>query len=102
VGQADSRHWQHGLTTLSSLTVQWAVPGHGPASQNFTQDLEMTQNYLQYLRASMSQAVDENLSFEEAYQSTDWSKFLYLPLFNYANRMNAFNTYLLMEEESLK
>jgi glyoxylase-like metal-dependent hydrolase (beta-lactamase superfamily II) len=102
VGLADSRHWQHGLTTLSSLTVQWAVPGHGPATQTFTQDLQLTQDYLQYVRASMSQAVDENLSFEEAYQRTDWSKFSNLLLFKYANRMNAFNTYLLMEQESLK
>jgi long-subunit fatty acid transport protein len=87
---------------LSALTVQWAVPGHGPATQNFTQDLQLTQDYLQYLRASMSKAVDEGLSFEEAYLRTDWSKFSNLPLFNYANRMNAFNTYLLMEQESLK
>jgi len=102
VGQADSRHWQQGLTLLSSLTVQWAVPGHGPATQNFTQDLQLTQDYLQYLRVSMSRALDEGLSFEEAYQRTDWSKFSNLPLFNHANRMNAFNTYLLMEQESLK
>jgi glyoxylase-like metal-dependent hydrolase (beta-lactamase superfamily II) len=102
VGQADSRHWQQGLTSLSSLTVQWAVPGHGPATQNFTQDLQLTQDYLQYLRVSMSRALDEGLSFEEAYQRTDWSKFSNLPLFNHANRMNAFNTYLLMEQESLR
>jgi len=102
VGQADSRHWQQGLTLLSSLTVQWAVPGHGPATQNFTQDLQLTQDYLQYLRVSMSRALDEGLSFEEAYQRTDWSKFSNLPLFNHANRMNAFNSYLLMEQESLK
>ncbi len=102
VGQADSRHWQQGLTSLSSLKVQWAVPGHGPATQTFNQDLQITQDYLQYLRVSMSRAVDEGLSFEEGYRLTDWSKFSNLPLFNYANRMNAFNTYLLMEQESLK
>ena len=102
VGQADSRHWQQGLTSLSALTVQWAVPGHGPATQTFTQDLQLTQDYLQYVRASMSQAVDAGLSFEEAYLRTDWSEFSNLPLFNHANRMNAFNTYLLMEQESLK
>ena len=102
VGQADSRHWQQALASLSSLPVQWAVPGHGPATQNFTQDLQLTQDYLQYLRNSMSRALDEGLLFEEAYQRTDWSKFSNLPLFNYANRMNAFNTYLLMEQESLK
>jgi hypothetical protein len=46
--------------------------------------------------------VEEGLSFEEAYQLTDWSQFSNLPLFKYANRMNAFNTFLLMEQESLK
>jgi glyoxylase-like metal-dependent hydrolase (beta-lactamase superfamily II) len=102
VGQADSRHWQQGLTSLSSLIVQWAVPGHGPATRNFTQDLQSTLDYLQYLRTSMSRAIDEGLSFEEAYMRTDWSSFSNLPLFNYANRMNAFNTYLLMEQEILK
>ncbi len=102
VGLADSRHWQQGLTSLSSLNVQWAVPGHGPATQNFTQDLQLTQDYLQYVRASMSRALNEGFSFEEAYEGTDWSRFSNLPLFNYANRMNAFNTYLLMEQESLK
>ena len=30
---------------------------------------------------------------------TDWSRFEHLPLFKAANRMNAYNTYLLMEQE---
>jgi glyoxylase-like metal-dependent hydrolase (beta-lactamase superfamily II) len=102
VGQADSRHWQKGLTSLAGLKVDWAIPGHGPASQQFAQDLQQTQIYLQYLRTTMARAVEEGLSFEEAYQLTDWSQFSNLPLFKYANRMNAFNTFLLMEQESLK
>jgi hypothetical protein len=36
--------------------------------------------------------------FEEAYARTDWSRFANLPLFGVANRINAFNTYLLMEK----
>jgi hypothetical protein len=36
--------------------------------------------------------------FEEAYAATDWSRFERLPLFRAANRMNAYNTYLLMEQ----
>jgi hypothetical protein len=47
-------------------------------------------------------AFTTSLSFEAAYQLTDWSQFLDLSLFNYANRINAFNTYLLLEQESLK
>ena len=37
--------------------------------------------------------------FEDAYRQTDWSRFEQMPLFRAANRMNAFNTYLLMERE---
>jgi hypothetical protein len=38
--------------------------------------------------------------FEAAYQATNWSKFEALPLFGVANRMNAYNTYLLMERQT--
>ena len=34
---------------------------------------------------------------EEAYAKADWSRFEHLPLFRAANRINAYNTYLLME-----
>ena len=37
---------------------------------------------------------------EGAYAATDWSEFEHLPLFRAANRMNAYNTYLLLEEEA--
>ena len=37
--------------------------------------------------------------FEEVYARTDWSAFEHLPLFRAANRINAYNTYLLMEQE---
>ncbi|MEY4328306.1 MAG: hypothetical protein RL703_125, partial [Pseudomonadota bacterium] len=33
------------------------------------------------------------------YKNTDWSRFNKVPMFQYANRMNAYNTYLLMERE---
>ena len=37
--------------------------------------------------------------FDEAYAKTDWSRFEHLPLFRVANRMNAYTTYLLMEQQ---
>ena len=37
--------------------------------------------------------------FEQAYQATDWSRNEQMPMFQAANRMNAYNTYLLMERE---
>jgi len=36
--------------------------------------------------------------FEDAYAQADWSRFRHLPLFEQANRMNAYNTGLLMEQ----
>ena len=37
--------------------------------------------------------------FDAAYAKADWSRFENLPLFRAVNRMNAYNTYLLMEQE---
>jgi glyoxylase-like metal-dependent hydrolase (beta-lactamase superfamily II) len=102
VGQADSRHWLQALTHLSTLKVEQVVPGHGAASQDFKQDLQLTLNYLQFVRSNMLRAVEEGLSFEEAYEAADWSQFKHLPLFGAANRMNAFNMYLQVEQEALK
>ena len=38
--------------------------------------------------------------YEDAYAKADWSRFEGLPLFRVANRMNAYNTYLLMEQQT--
>ena len=48
----------------------------------------------------MGQAAADMVPFEEAYVQTDWKRFEGLPLFKSANRMNAYNTYLLMEHEA--
>ena len=99
VGQADSRHWITALDALLQLPVKVMVPGHGPASDNPRQDMQLTRDYLVYLRASMAQAAQNLDPFDEAYQATDWSRFAGYPLFKEANRMNAYNTFLLMEQE---
>jgi glyoxylase-like metal-dependent hydrolase (beta-lactamase superfamily II) len=99
VGQADSRHWIAALDALLKLPVKVMVPGHGPASTAPQADMQLTRDYLVYLRESMGQAAKNLDPFEEAYQATDWSRFAGYPLFKAANRMNAYNTYLLMEQE---
>ncbi len=99
VGQADSRHWIAALDQLLTLDAQIIVPGHGPYSQQARQDVQLTRDYLIYLRAAMARAANELEPFEEAYAATDWSPFEHLPLFKAANRMNAYNTYLLLEQE---
>ncbi len=100
VGLADSRQWIASLQTLLDFAVDVVVPGHGPASTSARADLELTRDYLMHLRRTMGEAARNMEPFEEAYARTDWSRFEGLPLFKAANRINAYNTYLLMEQES--
>ena len=97
VGHADSEGWIGALGGLIALKPALVVPGHGPVSTDPLPDLEMTRNYLAFLRKSMGGAAANLEPFEEAYARTDWSAFEALPLFRAANRINAFNTYLQME-----
>jgi glyoxylase-like metal-dependent hydrolase (beta-lactamase superfamily II) len=99
VGQADSRHWIAALNTILAFDAKAVVPGHGPLSTSARQDLELTRDYLAYLRETMGRAARDMEPFDDAYRRTDWSRFDQLPLFRAANRMNAYNTYLLMEHE---
>jgi glyoxylase-like metal-dependent hydrolase (beta-lactamase superfamily II) len=101
VGNADSRVWLKTLATLLDVRPQLVIPGHGAASRDTVRDMQLTKAYLEYLRLQMGKAVQELISFEEAYQQTDWSQFEQLPAFQAANRLNAFGTYILMEKESL-
>lgn len=99
VGAADSRRWIESLDRLLALQVDTIVPGHGPHSTQAREDLQLTRDYLAYLRRTMGAAAKEMTPFDDAYAATDWSRFEALPLFKAANRMNAYNTYLLMEQE---
>ena len=98
VGQADSAHWIQALDALLGFDARVVIPGHGPASDQVRADLELTRDYLQHLRRTMGEAARNLDPFDEAYARTDWSRFEKLPLFSVANRMNAYNTYLLMEQ----
>ncbi|MBO9679928.1 MAG: MBL fold metallo-hydrolase [Acidovorax sp.] len=100
VGQADSRNWIASLDKLLAFGATVVVPGHGPASTEAAQDMKLTRDYLAYLRKTMGDAARDMTPFDEAYKSADWSAFENLPLFGAANRMNAYNTYLLMEREA--
>lgn len=100
VGQADSGHWIKALDTLLAFDTAVIVPGHGPLSSEARKDMELTRDYLGYLRKTMGQAARNMEPFDDAYQDTDWTRFESLPLFRVANRMNAYNTYLLMEREA--
>ncbi len=99
VGQADSRRWVEALDRLIAFKPKIIIPGHGPASTSAESDLMLTRDYLQHLRRSMGEAARNMEPFEEAYAKADWSRFEHLPLFKAANRINAYNTYLLMEQD---
>jgi glyoxylase-like metal-dependent hydrolase (beta-lactamase superfamily II) len=100
VGQADSRHWIVALDGLLAFDTLVIVPGHGPLSAEARKDMQLTRDYLVYLRKAMGQAAQNMEPFDDAYKATDWTPFENLPLFRVANRMNAYNTYLLLEHEA--
>lgn len=100
VGEADSRHWIAALDRLIALDPKVIVPGHGALSTQPREDLKLTRDYLAYLRETMGAAARDMEPFDDAYRRVDWSRFEHLPLFGAANRMNAYNTYLLMERQT--
>ena len=102
VGQADSARWIAALQELIALKPALIVPGHGPVSRAPAEDLALTHDYLVHLRRAMGEAARNLEPFEDAYARADWSRFEHLPLFRAANRINAYNTYLLMEQAGTK
>lgn len=101
VGDADSKLWLEAMDRLIRMQPQVLVPGHGGASDTPIQDLTLTRDYLRYVRQEMGKAVADLVPFDEAYDNTDWSRYEHMPAFLEANRRNAYNTYILMEKESL-
>jgi glyoxylase-like metal-dependent hydrolase (beta-lactamase superfamily II) len=102
VGKANSSQWIQSLERMLAHDANSVVPGHGAASTDPKKDIGVTRDYLKFLRSSMGQAVQDFVPFEEAYKQADWGTFEHMPMFGFANRMNAYNTYLLMEEEALE
>jgi glyoxylase-like metal-dependent hydrolase (beta-lactamase superfamily II) len=101
VGKANSAQWISALDRLLTFDAKTVVPGHGAASADPRKDIGVIRDYLNYLRKTMGQASQDMVPFEEAYSRTDWSAYEHMPMFPFANRMNAYNTYLLMEQEGM-
>jgi glyoxylase-like metal-dependent hydrolase (beta-lactamase superfamily II) len=101
VGEADSKAWLAALDRLLALAPRVMVPGHGSASTTPRDDLALTRDYLADLRTKMGRAVADFVPFDEAFAAADWSRWSHLPAYAEAHRRNAYNTYLLMEKESL-
>lgn len=91
---ANTGSWIQALNALLDFKSTVAIPGHGPVSVNANADIELLRDYLVFLRKNMGKAVDALDLFDEAYAATDWSRFENIPMFKFANKMNAYNTYL--------
>lgn len=101
VGDANTAHWLKALDRMLESRPKFVIPGHGNASANPLPDIQLTRDYLIDLRQKMGAAVAELEPFEEVYAKTDWSKYAKLPAFDAANRLNAYNVYIQMEQEAL-
>ena len=101
VGDADSRAWIAALDKLIAMKPKILVPGHGDPSRDPQADLVFTRDYLTYLRNTMGHAAREMIPFDQAYETTDWSQYRNLPAFEEANRVNAYNQYLRLEQEGM-
>lgn len=102
VGDANSAQWLLALDKMLDSKPAIVVPGHGTASSDPRPGMEMTKEYLRYLRAEMGRAVADMQTFDEAYEGTDWSRYQDMPAFEAANRINAYGVFLDMEAAALK
>ncbi len=101
VGNADSKRWLEALDRMLAVKPEFVIPGHGRMSTEPAKDMQLTREYLIFLRKKMGEAVADLIPFDEAYSAVDWSRFENYPAFQQANRINAYGSYLLMEKESL-
>jgi glyoxylase-like metal-dependent hydrolase (beta-lactamase superfamily II) len=101
VGDADVSAWIAAIDRVLAFKPRVVVGGHGPASTDAVADLALTRDYLVYLREQIGAAFDDGLDFEAAYRRIDWSRFASLPAFDAANRRNAYQAYLNVEQEAL-
>ena len=101
LGDANTKKWLETLTQMETGKVTALIPGHGPAAKNPNMAISATRNYLAKIRNVMAAAVENLDDFAETYAKTDWSEFEKLPAFEEANRRNAYQVFLSMEEELL-
>ncbi len=98
----DIGSWIVALGRVLELKPLIVVPGHGRYSTDAVGDLVQTHDYLAYLYGRMKAAFDDGIDFETAYAQTDFSRFAALPAFDAANRRNAYQAYLNVEQDALR
>lgn len=100
-GSANTAHWLDVLEHLDNTGLKALLPGHGPAASNPAEAVKLTLDYLRTVRDAMQRGVDEMMTFDEAYDQADWSRFENLPAFNATHRRNAYGVFLSLEEAAL-
>ena len=101
LGDSNTKKWLETLVKMETGKITALIPGHGPAAKNPNQAISATRNYLAKVRSVMGTAVENLDDFADTYDKVDWSEFEKLPAFAEANRRNAYQVYLSMEEELL-
>jgi len=97
VGDANIIDWVKTLERMQYTQVDYFVPGHGSASNQPQQTMDLTYRYLKFLLEKLSKAVEDMEQFEETYDVIDWSEFENETAFDIANRKNAYAVYLFLE-----
>jgi len=95
-------HWLHALDEVAKLDPKFIVPGHGRTSTEPQQAIAFTRDYIQFLRNTMTAAVQNWTDFDLAYDQADWSKYRDMPAFASNNRGNAYRIYLELEQSQFK
>lgn len=98
VGQANIINWLKALDNMREVNVAAVLPGHGPLANDPNSLINLTYGYLSLLKTSMQAAAKNWTPFAEAYSAVDWTKYQSLPAFKAANRRNAYNVFLFMEQ----
>jgi len=100
VGQANINNWLKALNNMRDVNVTAVLPGHGPLAKDPNALINLTYGYLSLLKDKMQTATKNWIPFAEAYSKIDWSDYKSLPAFDAANRSNAYNVFLFMEQNS--
>ncbi len=101
LGDSNTKNWSQILRRMENEKLVALVPGHGGVAEKPNEAISLTRRYIDFLRGQMSQAVHNLVPFDEVYQEIDWSEFEGLPAFAEANRRNAYQVYLSLEDELL-
>ena len=98
IGRANILNWLNALDDMRNVNVSAVLPGHGPLAKDPNELVKSTYNYLSLLKDNMQKAVEDWIPFEKAYEKIDWGEYMFMPAFDEANRRNAYNVFLFMEQ----